>query len=204
MVLYKDNKKIQDIAEYGIYYGNIPIKEVYKGSQLIYQYQPYEPSTVLIYGSNTGSETITLDIGYYKVALCGARGKDVTTVAGGYAWGNAGSGGGFVEVVFYISEKTTVTLYSTSQGNGASYMDFDDTRMITANGGANGAGAAGTCSVSDNLNVIQTIKNVTGNKGTTAVAATPSVATVSTYDNWGSTANSNGGVRLEYIGQSYS
>lgn len=177
----------------------IPVKEIYNGSQLVYQYQKVAPGTVLLYAANTGTRTFTLEKGVYQVALCGARGKDVTTVAGGYAWGNAGSGGGFVEVVFYIPEKTTVTLYSTSQGNGASYMNFGSTRMITANGGADGAGAAGTCSVSSSLDVVQTIKNVTGNKGGTGLASTPSVATVSTYGNWGSTANSSGGVRLEYI-----
>lgn len=177
----------------------IPVKEIYNGSELVYQYQTFTPGTVFIEAANTGTKVYTLDKGVYKVALCGARGRDVTTVAGGYAWGNAGSGGGFVEVLFYVSEKTTVTLYSTSQGNGASYMNFGSTRMITANGGADGAGAAGTCSVSSSLDVIQTIKNVTGNKGGTALASTPNVATVSTYGNWGSTANSSGGVRLEYI-----
>ena len=204
MVLYKDNKKIQDIAEYGIYYGNMPIKEVYKGSQLIYQYEPYEPSTILYYNS-PASYIFELYKGYYQIALgagwCGSWNSGVTP-SPPTNWFTSRGGGAFVELIFYNPTKQQIEISAPNADN--SYMKLLNEEMIVCNTQKSNSATGGTYFISDKLNIISILKASNGNNGGTGPWSAQTVTSVSTYGNWGSTANSNGGARLEYLGQTYS
>lgn len=194
-MLYLGDKKA-----YEIYKGSTLIGQIYKGSTKVYDVNPYTKGKVIIEKS-AGSYTGTLPRGVYKVALGGAKGNNISWAFEGAAWGASGGGGAFVEVIFFNPTARSITLKSGETGN--SYLDLGGTRFLTANAGTNAAinnpGDGGTVSVNSGLDVLQTIKRQSGNNGSTAPYNIPSVATVSTYGNWGSTSNPSGGVRLEYI-----
>lgn len=68
MSLYIGNSKVADTASYGLWFGGSKIKEAYLGSQLVYKYKPYAPSTVLFEKAVAGTYTLNV-IGRVKVSV---------------------------------------------------------------------------------------------------------------------------------------
>lgn len=42
-MIYKGNAKIKDTGSFGVYKGSQAIRKIYKGSELVYLYSPFEP-----------------------------------------------------------------------------------------------------------------------------------------------------------------
>lgn len=68
MSLYIGNSKVADTASYGLWFSDSKIKEAYLGSQLVYKYKPYAPSTVLFEKAVAGTYTLNV-IGRVKVSV---------------------------------------------------------------------------------------------------------------------------------------
>lgn len=194
-MLYLGDKKV-----YEIYKGSTLIGQIYKGSTKLYDVNPYRKKEELV---NASPKTYkqTLPRGVYKVALGGAKGKGYFWAYEGVGWDATGGGGAFVEVTFFNPQKQELELVSADSGD--SYMLIGGEQVITAGAGKdagfNVAGAGGTVTISDKLDVISTQSNLSGNEGNIgAYSATP-VASVSSYGEWGSSNNPAGGIRLEYI-----
>lgn len=194
-MLYQNSRNIGEV-----YRGTKLIGKIYKGETKIYDVNPFVKNTVL-HNASPSTYTLILPRGVYKIALGGAKGGNSASPAGGYYWGISGGGGAFVELTFFNPTKQEMVISAPSSGD--AYMNLSGVRMITAGGGSNAvptaAGSGGRVTVNELLDVLNTNKSVSGNNGSTAPYATPDVASVSTYGNWGSTANSSGGARLEYI-----
>ena len=197
--IYIENEKVRNTNNYGVYFGSTPCKQVYYGSNLVYQFESYTPSSRLTY-SSPNSYSSVLPVGVYKIALCGAKGNSTTWVYSGYPWGAQGGSGGFVELTFYNPKSQNIRINAGNSGNAT--MILGNNTVITARAGGNAvfnaAGTGGTVTVSG-LDILSVQKQVQGNNGGVAAYNPPDVASVSTYGNWGSSANPAGGARLEYI-----
>lgn len=175
-------------------------------------YDPYEPSTLLVYQTGQYTYKTTLPKGVYQVCVTGGGGSGTWWVAGSYGWGCAGGSGACVEVVFFNPRKQALTIYAGgSVGGGskpgqASYMDLGGVRMITCNGGGGGpagsGGAGGVFSINSQLQVLQTIVSSNGRGGSTGFSGSVSAPSVSPYNNWGRGGEGSGeagGLRLQYL-----
>ena len=179
MVLYKDNKKIQDIAEYGIYYGNMPIKEVYKGSQLVYEYNSYIPNTIIIDTVQAASKmsfTHTLPKGVYKISMIGTAGYTHSHFYVAWTYYH-GSTGGIVEVEYYSDGITPITFTidpnATTSASGHTTLSVNENVIVQASGGADARGANGNSNtdianiISEDSNILNVITNKVGLRGST-------------------------------------
>lgn len=197
--IYFGNKKVKDVNTNGVYFGSTPCKQVYYGSQKVYQFESYIPSSQITYSSPNNYSGV-LPIGVYKIALCGAKGNSTTWAYSGYPWGAQGGSGGFVELTFYNPKTQNIQINAGSSGNAT--ISLGNNTVITArcggNAGINSGGAGGTVTVSG-LDILSVQRQVQGNNGGVAAYNPPNVASVSTYGDWGSSANPAGGARLEYI-----
>lgn len=197
--IYIENEEVRNTNDYGVYFGSTPCKQVYYGSNLVYQFESYIPSSEITY-STPNSYSAVLPIGVYKIAVCGAKGNSVTWAYGGYPWGAQGGSGGFVELTFYNPKAQNIQINAGNSGNAT--ISLGNNTVITArcggNAGVNSGGAGGTVTVSG-LDILSIQRQVQGNNGGVAPYSPPDVASVSTYGSWGSSANPAGGARLEYI-----
>lgn len=124
----------------------IPIKEIYNGSQKVYQYNSYQPSTVIVSqaGDNT-SRTIKLGKGVYEIVITGGGGFGKFG-AYNYAFYGQGGSGASIYGAIYIPEDTTITYYagmdnqsaSSSAYGYSSYIAIGGTQILTASGGQSG------------------------------------------------------------------
>ena len=213
MTAYIGNKKISQEGDYGVYGNNKPVVEIYKGSNLIYRWNPFVPQEVVINSSTTEgiTKTIELNKGYYEIEITGSGSSAY------WYWihiGNpsiAASDGGFpgasVHGTIQILKKASYTFIgAASSGSGgygsrasgkASYLKCNDTNtdFIIANGGS---GSNGTSSLTINTAYMRNVSLVQDNssphdwgKGASGGGGG------STYAG----AGGNGGVYLKYIGQ---
>lgn len=179
MVLYKDNKQIRDSSEYGVYYGFTPIQEIYKGSQLIYQYEPYEPKTVIIdtvQADSIMSFTHTLPKGVYKISMIGTAGYTHSHYYVGWTYYH-GSTGGIVEVEYYSDGVTPITFTidpnATTSASGHTTLSVNENVIIQASGGADSRGANGNSNtdipniIVEDSNILNVITNKVGIRGST-------------------------------------
>lgn len=208
-MLYKGNAKIRDEVSYGVYAGSRPIKEIYHGSNLVYQWHPYAPNTLIYNLTGEATRTITLPWGVYSLAITGGGGPFNSWAATGYPWIANGASGATWEGLFYISSSQTITLYAGGIQTG-SYLNFGSTRMITAGaggkGGTSGSGKGGTLTVSSALNIVSTSISTNGKNGSTwaGTGYRDGAASTSSYG-WGMgevATKGNvvvGGFRLEFI-----
>lgn len=122
MPIYKGSQKIKDI-----YYGNIKIGKIYKGSTLLYTSLAYPLDTVLFESSTPGTSTVELEKGIYEVYCIGGGGEgavdQVTNKKGG------GSGAGYIGVVSLEKGSYIVTI-GNGQGGNSSISN-----VVTAYGG---------------------------------------------------------------------
>lgn len=184
MTLYIGSNKIKDIGIHGVYVGSTPINAIYNGSQKIYQYRPYAYGTVLLYGSNTGLKTYTLQKGLYQCCVVGGG-------IGGAWWSKAG--GAAAEIQFRLTITTTVEVYSGGN-SAAGYLNIAGARIVTANGSTEQmTGGSYTINTGSSY-YVKTVYAKNGNGANMSTAAS-----VSPYENWGA-GNVAGGARLAYVG----
>lgn len=204
--------RVWDVGNSSAVY-SIPIRKIYKGSQLVYQYQEYNNNAVLTFQNGEAIYSDELPEGYYKVALGGAGGTGTTWIAASYGMASAGGSGAFVEVEFYNPKKQNITLYAPpyksgrgSQTGGAGYMNLGGVRMITANGGNGGGagygGSGGSYKINSALGAT-VIKASNGYGGGTGFSGSVSITgSVSNYNEWGKGGEYDseyGGFRLEFL-----
>lgn len=166
MTLYKGSQQIRDTGAYGVYKGSQPIDAIYKGSQLVYLHEYYEPQTTLVEISNGNTQTITLPDGVYQIYIAGGGGNVANWGAGGYLWSAGGGSGGAVEGMFYNPETASFT-FTAGAANQNSTATRAGATIITCNkggnGGQGGGGAGGTASFTGITNVSLVARN--GNTG---------------------------------------
>lgn len=211
VALYHGSKKIRDRSSYGIYKGSTPIKAIYKGSTLVYQYQPYDPSTVLVNTAGEATKTLTLQPGVYYVEVTGGGGRSsISTPSFPTSWFTCGGGSGAsVYGEFYLPTARSVTLYVAPE-RGISYMNIAGTRIITANpGGSNYDNAPGGTGSINTANIITNISvtSHTGNAGKASFGAGGTAGASVSPRGWGKGGSPNnlnlvvggaGGIYLQY------
>ena len=165
---------------------------------------PYDPETILV--NNAGAFTFSQELpkGVYNLTLIAGGGNGTQWAFSGYVWGaGGGSGSGFVGE-FYNPQKQIVTIFAGANTN-ASYMDFQNIRMITCNQGGNAGyysnGVGGTISVNETLQ--HTAQLLNGNNGSTGLGSGTGGKSISPVNNWGAGGNSGGGtvggIILKYV-----
>ena len=210
--LYYANNKIRDVTDYGVYASSRAIKAIYHGSDLVYQFNAYNPNTVLANTSGQSTFTVTLKPGVYYVEITGGGGGGGGTVYSQGMWSNSGGSGASVYGEFYNPIEQSFTLYAGGM-TALSYMNVGETRAITANNGtsgqsifgdSHGIGGEGVMNF-DNLlqNISVTVHKV--NDGIfVAQSIAPATASVSP-NGWGAggqgianTPGTVGGIYLQY------
>lgn len=198
--LYKGSTLIKKV-----YKGTSSIKKIYKGNQLIWQADPYQPSTVLVDTTGANTYSIWLPSGIYKLILTGGGGTG-TDFWGGAGFINSGGGSGATwEGEFENTKDQQLTLYAGANAQD-SYMDLGGVRMITAGRGldhsGNSPGGGGSYWVNGSLKIISTSRVQNGNSGTRTGAESAGGPSVSSRG-WGRggdwRAGSPGGMMLQYM-----
>ena len=199
MALYLNGSKVKDRGSYGLRFNNSNIVKAYLNGSLVYEYSPYNNETQLYYAA-PASYSATLKKGVYQIALgagqCGSWNSGVTPRPP-TAWYTSKGGGSFVELIFYNPQDQAIEV---SAPNAASaYFNLGGTRMITCNAQTGNSASGGTYSINTSgLDILQTIKASNGASGGTGPWSPGGVGSVSNYDNWGSSSNTNGGCRLVF------
>ena len=164
----------------------IPINAIYNGSQLVYQYIPYNIGQVLLYGANTGAKTYTLPKGQYQCCVVGGGWSNQSN------WSLAS--GAAAEIVFKLTAPATVEVYSGPLG-ATGYLNINGARIVTANT-ASGEMVGGTYSINTSSPYhVRTVMASNGNNANMSVGAS-----VSPYENWGG-GHDAGGARLAFVGR---
>lgn len=213
MTIYKGNTKIRDRGSFGVYKGSAPIKRIYKGSQLVYQYESYEPNEVVVDLTNGQTSTVTLKKGVYQVYITGGGGTGGTNYAADSVWYTTSGGSGATwEGTFKLNQDTSIEAFGCGN-NADSYLNIGGVRMITAGGGrettwghSNPQGGTLTLASGWSSYVVTTDKSVNGNNGTTGVYTVPNGGTTTSSLKWGEGTNITtsgavqyGGVKIQYL-----
>ena len=212
--LYKGNDKIKDRSEFGVYHGNQPIKQIYHGSTKVYQFESYDPDTVLVNITNGQTETVTLKKGVYQLYAAGGGGDWSSWGAGGAVFVRGGSSGGAVEGLFYLSEPKTLICVTGTPTDGyagttpdKTSITIDNIEVVTCMSGKNGYNSStgetgGEASFTDALGSISCVATTGLNSGSLGSNdGSPSVSS----KKWGAGGNAPtgeytyGGVIIQYI-----
>lgn len=216
MTVYKGNNKIRDRSTFGIYKGNRPIKRIYKGSQLVYQFESYEPESTLVNITNGQSATVTLKKGVYQLYAVGAGGAlSYWGVASGVITQRGGASGGAVEGTFYLSEPKNFVCYASKMTGGTAgttpektTIKLDGTDIVTCTAGRNGydslygGGTGGAASFTSALGSLTCVATTGLNTGT---AGTPNGSASVSAKKWGAGGNAPsgeytyGGIIIQYL-----
>lgn len=179
---------------------------VYKGSELVWQHNPYPVDTVLANTQVAGS--LVIYPGVYELKMSGAGGE-----GGGAAvfWGNnyfSGGSGACWEGTFEYKGSPATLSWTTGTGACASVtMSIGGVTQVTAGGGATGSGATGgaggtlTVASAFTSKIVSTSKASNGTSGagkstSWGTGSTPVTAAPSTMG-WGVGAASNNSGRTE-------
>lgn len=104
------------------------------------------------------------------------------------------------QFIFYNPQKQIVTIFAGANTN-ASYMDFQNIRMITCNQGGNAGynsnGVGGTISVNETLQ--HTAQLLNGNNGSSGLGSGTGGKSISPVNNWGAGGGTVGGIILKYV-----
>jgi len=150
-MLYKGSQKIQDTGSYGVYKGSQAIRKIYKGSELVYLYSPFEPNTVLINYSSGTTQSRSLPQGQYYVEVVGAGGMDAYGQEGYWARRQGGaSGARFSATIDVTGDNHTISMTCGASYGVASTLNIDGVTVATARGGGTYTNVG---TVSTNLNV---------------------------------------------------
>lgn len=207
--LYKNNTLIKKI-----YKGSTPIKKIYKGSTLIWQADPFEPSTDVFYKTGPATYSGTLPQGVYDLIIAGGGGEGNSWNVYGVVFHNAGGSGAVWEGVFYNPKDQPCKIYAGNVKED-SYLELGGVRMITAGKGGNFSGGTtghpgdgGIITVNSALQIVEERKKSngkTGARGTTGTAPTASVCSINNWgqgswcQEWKSPNWVAGGVKLVYL-----
>lgn len=216
MTLYKGNSKIKDRGSFGVYAGSQPIKKIYHGSTLVYEYESYDPDEVVLDITNS-TQTITLKRGVYDLCVTGGGGnlgKAVIVIAGNpVGTANGGGSGATFEGTFYNPSDVSATFKAGGNAEDST-ITIGGTVVLTAHHGVSapnstGDGGAGGAipTISESFEVLTTRKKVAGNHGLAWKIGKDQDGgdTTSTYK-WGEGATVHttgavqvGGIRLQYL-----
>lgn len=119
MSLYIGNSKVADTASYGLWVGGSKIKQAYLGSQLVYKYKPYAPSTILFEKATAGTYTLNV-IGRVKVSviMVGAGGGGGSSHYALWERGRNGGQGAMVSGDIYLDAGSySITIGAAGTGN---------------------------------------------------------------------------------------
>lgn len=201
--LYHGDNKIKDRTNYGVYKGSKAIRQIYKGSELVYQYHPYDPDEVLINVSASQTVTHALPQGQYYVEIVGAGGTGSYGQAGYWQerYGG-GSGARFSATLNVKGDEHSLTMVCGGGVGSNSTLTIDNVLVATARGG--GTPTAGTVT-SDLVVSDVTFSNVVsrnGNQGnrtfTVEGTYTGNAASVASQGNYGQGAGSGNGYGQDY------
>lgn len=192
-------RQIKDLGERGVFYFDGEIKtfdQIFFGTELVYQYNSYEPNTVL-YESRSSGATVRAKPGVYRVTTVGSGGSNSC-----YGACNAGGSGAAYEADIYLPAERDIVCKVSGR-------IFGIEGLVEANGGTNGnwanggAGKGGvlTFTNSGNFDIIQTIISENGNNSASRVD------TVSAYDGtadgYGASKSGSGSVagivKIQYL-----
>lgn len=187
--------------------GAANIKKVFKGSQLVWQGDPYDPGTVVFYETGQATFETILGEGVYDLIIAGGGGIGRDWNFGGVIFHNAGGSGAAWEGRFYNPTDQQCTIYAGGKQED-SYFELGGVRMITAGRGLNeGEGrGGGTITVNSALDIVQQRLSSDGNTGARGATGTKNTASVCSINNWGQGAWNDdtaniiaGGAKLQYI-----
>lgn len=211
MPLYLGSEKVKDRTSPGLYVSSSKILKAYLGSDLVYQFETYNPDTVLSTVTNGNTYSTTLGPGVYQLHITGGGGNYGAWAYGGYPWAAGGGSGATWEGIFYISTSMEFVMFGAG-ARAASYMNLGGVRMITANagggGGMGGGGGGGSISVAADFSsyVVSTSVSRNGNAGAGTTFGGSQTGGASTSSNkWGGGtvlqggAVQYGGAKLWYI-----
>lgn len=201
--LYYGTQRIKDSSSYGVYKGTQAIRRIYKGSTLVYLYNPYEPDEVLINVSASQTVTHELPQGRYYVEIVGAGGTGSYGQAGYWQerYGG-GSGARFSATLNVTGDDHSLTMVCGGGVGSNSTLTIDNVLVATAGGG----GTPTKGSVSSNLTVLNIafsdVTAVNGNQGsytfTVEGTSTGNAASVASQGNYGQGAASGNGIGQDY------
>lgn len=151
MTLYKGSQQIKDTGSFGVYKGSQAIRKIYKGSELVYLYSPFNPNTVLIYYSSSTTQSRSLPQGQYYVEVVGAGGVDAYGQEGYWARRRGGaSGARFSATIDVTGDNHTISMTCGASYGASSTLNIDGVTVATAGGGGNYTNVG---TVSTNLSV---------------------------------------------------
>lgn len=185
MVLYINGKKIKEIGAHGLYFNGKAINAAYRNGKKVYQYKPFSPGAVLLYGENTGTKTYSLEKGVYQCCVVGGGWRNQAS------WSKAG--GAAAEIRFRLTTKTTVVVSSGGLGVDG-YLNINGTRIVTARTPTAEQGGTNTYTIDTNSSYY--VSTVYASDGKDANLSTG--ASVSPYETWGAGTKA-GGARLAYV-----
>lgn len=133
MTAYIGGSKIKDTGAYGVYYGSTPIKAIYNGSQLVYQYLP--AGTVFFESATPGTYTFTAPRSCTVSIIMVGGGGGAAYAHGGY-WESEANGGsaGMITGTMNITKGTSYSIVVGAGGSGA-WIEGND-RVYASAGGA--------------------------------------------------------------------
>jgi len=204
MTLYKGSQKIQDTGSYGVYKGSQAIRKIYKGSELVYLYSPFEPEEVLISESSGITKTISLPQGKYYVEIVGGGGRGSYGQAGYWQerYGG-GSGSRWSATVTVTKDNHTIKMECGGGVGSPSKLTIDDTLVATAGGGGTPTAGSVTVGSTTITNIaFSDITSLSGNQGgytfTVEGTSTGNAASVASQGQYGQGAASGNGIGEDY------
>lgn len=154
---------VRRIGQHGVYCGSTPIKQIYKGSQFVYDFQYYYPGT-LFFESNepVGNYVYENDLnpGTYRLRLGAPGGGNWT-----YIGTNRGGGGAGIDCEFELKTAAHVIITVGSKGtdskfeirnpsNSAEFLTIVNCGRGSDAGGTWGGGAGGVLTVNSYPNLV--------------------------------------------------
>jgi hypothetical protein len=203
-MIYKGNAKIKDTGSFGVYKGSQAIRKIYKGSELVYLYSPFEPEEVLINFSESKTVTQALPQGKYYVEIVGGGGTGSYGQAGYWQerYGG-GSGARWSATVTVTNDNHTIKMECGGGVGSPSKLTIDDTLVATAGGGGTptaGSVTAGSTSITNIA--FSDITSRSGNQGgytfTVEGTSTGNASSVASQGQYGQGAASSNSVGTDY------
>lgn len=211
--LYKGSAKIKDRSSFGVYKGSQPIKQIYHGSDKVYQYESYNPNQQVVNVANGSTSIVTLKKGVYQLYITGGGGTGGSSYAASSVWYTNGGGSGSTwEGTFKLTEDTVIEAFGCGK-DADSYLNIGGTRMITAGGGRattylNYHPEGGTLTLASDWSfyVVTADKALNGNNGPDGIQVIPDGGTTTSSLKWGEGTTLHtegavqyGGVRIIYL-----
>lgn len=198
MPLYVGSNKIKELGDYGVYYGSTPIEKIYNGSQLVYEWKPYNPNTVFYNNGNVGAVTwsASLHKGIYSLSLAGGG----NAANNGYYYWPAGNKGSVLVCTFKLAQKSTISV--TLGAGGAAYGGKGGNTVFSINGTTAITCPGGGGAITINSSVINILSTTTNNTGGGGGGSGSNPTTLSPWGDGGytySAAGRGGGMRLEWL-----